>query len=244
MRVPDDFESSNEFSSPQLLHSRLAHFCMKEHLWQNPRGRGRPISGLEASAELPWIEGVACQRFFPSREGSKWFEFLQETRNSKKGARLAKSSRPDLSKDVRSLNCEARAYLSDGTVAQSWELPLHRRNFYGPLNEGRSNSAEHENKESTGNNDEDDFDPEGEDDDNGDGDWDSEDNELDHDDYTYGSDQAEFSREAHPELQIQPDIELDIEAFDDFLEPLYKVCLTFCMETFIAGQPGSTPLVY
>ncbi|EGU72790.1 hypothetical protein FOXB_16701 [Fusarium oxysporum f. sp. conglutinans Fo5176] len=177
MRVPDDFESSNEFSSPQLLHSRLAHFCMKEHLWQNPRGRGRPISGLEASAELPWIEGVACQRFFPSREGSKWFEFLQETRNSKKGARLAKSSRPDLSKDVRSLNC---------------------------------------------NNDEDDFDPEGEDDDNGDGDWDSEDNELDHDDYTYGSDQAEFSREAHPELQIQPDIELDIEAFDDFLEPLYK----------------------
>jgi hypothetical protein len=23
---------------------------------------------------LPWIEGVVCQRFFPSREGSKWFQ--------------------------------------------------------------------------------------------------------------------------------------------------------------------------
>jgi hypothetical protein len=32
---------------------------MKEHLWKNPRERGRPISGLEPAAELPWIEGVA-----------------------------------------------------------------------------------------------------------------------------------------------------------------------------------------
>ncbi|KAI8415992.1 hypothetical protein FOFC_02300 [Fusarium oxysporum] len=86
--------------------------CTKEHLWKNPRDRGRPISGLEPAAELPWIEGVACQRFFPSREGSRWFEVLQDTGKSKKGKRLTKSSRPDLSKDVRSLNREARTHLS------------------------------------------------------------------------------------------------------------------------------------
>ncbi|KAI8416340.1 hypothetical protein FOFC_02649 [Fusarium oxysporum] len=87
--------------------------CTEEHLWKNPRGRRRPISGLEPSAELPWIEGVDCQRFFPSREGSRCFEVLRETGKSKKGARLAKSSRPDLSKAIRNLNCEARAHLSD-----------------------------------------------------------------------------------------------------------------------------------
>ncbi|KNB17809.1 hypothetical protein FOXG_16012 [Fusarium oxysporum f. sp. lycopersici 4287] len=70
------------------------------------------------------------------------------------------------------------------------------------LNEGRSTSAEHDYKESIGNNDEDDLDPDGEDDDGGDGDWDSEDHELDHDDSAYGSAQAEFSREAHPELEV------------------------------------------
>ncbi|KNB19405.1 hypothetical protein FOXG_16755 [Fusarium oxysporum f. sp. lycopersici 4287] len=111
------------------------------------------------------------------------------------------------------------------------------------LNEGRSTSAEYDYKESTGNNDEDDLDPDGDDDD-GDGDWDSEDDELDHDDSAYGSAQAEFSREAHPELQVQADVELDVAAFDEFLELLYEVCLTLCTETFIAGQPGSTLLVY
>ncbi|SCO92412.1 uncharacterized protein FRV6_16540 [Fusarium oxysporum] len=91
----------------------MALHCMEEHLWENPRGRGRPISGLEPSAELPWIEGVACQRFFPSREGSRWFEVLQDTGKSKKRKRLPNSSRPDLNKDVQSLNREARTHLSD-----------------------------------------------------------------------------------------------------------------------------------
>ncbi|KAL9570414.1 hypothetical protein ACKAV7_005422 [Fusarium commune] len=86
------------------------------------------------------------------------------------------------------------------------------------LNEGRPSSADNKDEERTGNNDEDD--------DDGDGDWDSEDDDLDHDDFTYGSDQAEFSQEAHPELRVQADGELDIAAFDDFLELLYEVCLT------------------
>ncbi|RKK56583.1 hypothetical protein BFJ69_g17642 [Fusarium oxysporum] len=112
------------------------------------------------------------------------------------------------------------------------------------LNEGPSSSAENEDEERTGNNDEDDLDPEEKDDDEGDGDWDSEDDELDHDDSTYGSDQAEFSGDTYPELCIQADGDLDIAAFDNFLELLYELCLTLCTETFISGQPGSTVLVY
>ncbi|RFN46146.1 hypothetical protein FIE12Z_9605 [Fusarium flagelliforme] len=112
------------------------------------------------------------------------------------------------------------------------------------LNEDRSNSTDSEDGERTGNNDRDDIDPEGEDDGDGDEAWDSEDDELDHDDSAYGSDRAEFSREAHPELQVPADCELGIAVFDDFLELLYDACLTLCTETFIAGQPGSTLLVY
>ncbi|CAG1982111.1 unnamed protein product [Fusarium graminearum] len=94
------------------------------------------------------------------------------------------------------------------------------------------------------NKDEDDLDPEGKDDDDGDRDWDSEDDELDHDDSAYGSDQAEFSEDTYPELRNQAGGELDIAAFDNFLELLYEVCLTLCTETYISGQPGSTLLVY
>ncbi|RBA11859.1 hypothetical protein FPRO05_14175 [Fusarium proliferatum] len=90
------------------------------------------------------------------------------------------------------------------------------------LNEGRSSSAENEGKERTGNTYEDDLDPEEKDDDEGDGDWDSEDDELDHDDSAYGSDQAEFSGDTYPELCIEADGDLDIAAFDNFLELLYE----------------------
>ncbi|KAL9564064.1 hypothetical protein ACKAV7_011838 [Fusarium commune] len=112
------------------------------------------------------------------------------------------------------------------------------------LNKGPSSSAENEDEERTGNNDEDDLDPEGKDDDDSDGDWDSEDDELDHDDSAHGSDQAEFSEDTYPELRNPAGGELDIAAFDNFLELLYEVCLTLYTETFIARQPGSTLLVY
>ncbi|KAJ0128512.1 Uncharacterized protein HZ326_28398 [Fusarium oxysporum f. sp. albedinis] len=50
------------------------HYSEKHH-WINPRSRGRPAPNCPASAyELPWEEHVACQRFFPSCEGSKWFQ--------------------------------------------------------------------------------------------------------------------------------------------------------------------------
>jgi hypothetical protein len=56
-------------------------YYIEEYLWKNPRGRGRPISGLKAFTELPWIESVACQRFFPSRGGRKWFKVLVVNNN-------------------------------------------------------------------------------------------------------------------------------------------------------------------
>ncbi|KAJ9419615.1 hypothetical protein QL093DRAFT_2591171 [Fusarium oxysporum] len=46
----------------------------KSHGWVNPRGKGRPTTGHPTADPLPCSEGVAYQRFFPSREGSKWFQ--------------------------------------------------------------------------------------------------------------------------------------------------------------------------
>ncbi|KAK2122363.1 hypothetical protein NOF04DRAFT_1374394 [Fusarium oxysporum II5] len=54
--------------------------CTESYGWVNPRGKGRPSIGCLAADPLPWIEGVACQRFFPSREGSKWFQVNIQTK--------------------------------------------------------------------------------------------------------------------------------------------------------------------
>jgi hypothetical protein len=54
---------------------KIQKHCSDEHQWINPRGRGRPPPDChDAAHELPWEEGVACQRFFPSRAGNKWFQ--------------------------------------------------------------------------------------------------------------------------------------------------------------------------
>ncbi|EXL64628.1 hypothetical protein FOPG_19117 [Fusarium oxysporum f. sp. conglutinans race 2 54008] len=54
---------------------KIQKHCADEHQWTNPRGRGRLQPGCHMSAhESPWEEGVICQRFFPSRAGSRWFQ--------------------------------------------------------------------------------------------------------------------------------------------------------------------------
>ncbi|KAK3933609.1 hypothetical protein QBC46DRAFT_359552 [Diplogelasinospora grovesii] len=58
--------------------------CQKEHGWQNPRKRGRPTG--KTSEALPWIEGVRCQRFFPSRQASGWFEVERGSEDAEEGA--------------------------------------------------------------------------------------------------------------------------------------------------------------
>ncbi|KAH8658925.1 hypothetical protein BGZ61DRAFT_567505 [Ilyonectria robusta] len=60
------------------VQSIQAH-CSEKHGWQNPRNKGRPTDNnsgrnLGAIPELPWVQGVQCQRFFPTRAGSSWFE--------------------------------------------------------------------------------------------------------------------------------------------------------------------------
>ncbi|KAI8406504.1 hypothetical protein FOFC_13974 [Fusarium oxysporum] len=52
----------------------MQEHCAKFHDWVKPRGKGRPSIGHPTADPLPWTEGVACQRFSPSREGSKWFQ--------------------------------------------------------------------------------------------------------------------------------------------------------------------------
>ncbi|PON20110.1 hypothetical protein TGAM01_v211033 [Trichoderma gamsii] len=52
-----------------------AHYRNK-HEWVNDRGPGRWAKKLGAEKEraVPWRTGVQCQRFFPSRVASSWFE--------------------------------------------------------------------------------------------------------------------------------------------------------------------------
>ncbi|KAI5456174.1 hypothetical protein BGZ63DRAFT_396922 [Mariannaea sp. PMI_226] len=54
---------------------RIQAHCHQNHNWQNPGNRGRPSKdSLRLESELPWQSGVQCQRFFPSRAASNWFE--------------------------------------------------------------------------------------------------------------------------------------------------------------------------
>ncbi|KAJ6785851.1 hypothetical protein PWT90_08726 [Aphanocladium album] len=69
------------------LQKIQAHYRTR-HGWQNSRSAGRPdlkrkrspvddevgVNATDTLAELPWRENVACQRFFPSRLASGWFE--------------------------------------------------------------------------------------------------------------------------------------------------------------------------
>ncbi|KAH7109811.1 hypothetical protein EDB81DRAFT_704547 [Dactylonectria macrodidyma] len=55
---------------------RIQRHSHKSHDWHNPNGRGRPSQNppQPESEVLPWRSGVQCQRFFPSRAASGWFE--------------------------------------------------------------------------------------------------------------------------------------------------------------------------
>src|SRR5205814_8344523 len=58
---------------------KIQEHCRKQHGWQNERRRGRVRAELAAvERQLPWTEGVYCQRLFRSRYASGWFEVRQE----------------------------------------------------------------------------------------------------------------------------------------------------------------------
>jgi hypothetical protein len=84
--------------------------CTELHGWVNPRGKGRPSTGYLTADPLPWIEGVACQRFFPSREGSKWFQVNIQTKGWA-GRSKAKSSTKKPQGTPHALTSEASTHL-------------------------------------------------------------------------------------------------------------------------------------
>lgn len=54
---------------------KIQAHCRKKHNWINPRKKGRqPALQPLNQDEVPWTEGVLCQRFFRSRAASGWFE--------------------------------------------------------------------------------------------------------------------------------------------------------------------------
>ncbi|KAH7169524.1 hypothetical protein DER46DRAFT_645872 [Fusarium sp. MPI-SDFR-AT-0072] len=73
---------------------KIQKHCTEKHQWINPRGRGRPPPNCHVSAyELPWEERVACQRFFPSREASKWFQVNIQTKEQANKPRAKPSAK-------------------------------------------------------------------------------------------------------------------------------------------------------
>ncbi|KAF5698067.1 hypothetical protein FMUND_15204, partial [Fusarium mundagurra] len=90
---------------------KIQKHCTEKHQWINPRGRGRPAPNCPVSAyELPWEEHVACQRFFPSREGSKWFQVNIQTKG-RAGRSEVKSSTKKPQETPRVLTSEASTHL-------------------------------------------------------------------------------------------------------------------------------------
>lgn len=72
----------------QVQKKRL--HCVEEHLWKWPRDRGRPITSLELSAELPRINSFACQRLSLLRKEVDDCRYFKKPEKSEKGTRLRK----------------------------------------------------------------------------------------------------------------------------------------------------------
>lgn len=58
---------------------RIKKHYRERHRWINPRKRGRYGDNAARPEEAtPWRTGVRCQRFFPSRVASGWFEIARD----------------------------------------------------------------------------------------------------------------------------------------------------------------------
>ena len=102
--------------------------CRKKHGWQNPRGAGRPASGTGKLPELPWSEDVSCQRFFPSRAGSAWFEV------GRKSGKQPRNTRPSIAGIVKSPLLTSKDY------AHIKAVMLREGSFQQRENESRNSS--------------------------------------------------------------------------------------------------------
>lgn len=54
---------------------RMQDHCRRHHGWVNDWKKGGNVSARSKEVRtMPWTTGVRCQRFFPTRAGSRWFE--------------------------------------------------------------------------------------------------------------------------------------------------------------------------
>ncbi|KAK4444177.1 hypothetical protein QBC34DRAFT_487938 [Podospora aff. communis PSN243] len=54
---------------------RIQAHCREKHRWENDWRRGGNVAKrAKQERTVPWTSGIRCQRFFPSRAGSQWFE--------------------------------------------------------------------------------------------------------------------------------------------------------------------------
>lgn len=93
------------------LQKIQAH-CREKHQWRNTVCRGRLKSNdrKHPISELPWRENVLCQRFFPSRAASGWFEVGRKLALWKGSSNSSATSHRGL---ILKANPEARAHLEE-----------------------------------------------------------------------------------------------------------------------------------
>ncbi|KAK1954583.1 hypothetical protein LY78DRAFT_730082 [Colletotrichum sublineola] len=55
----------------------MQRHCRDDHGWKNDWKKGGDVKRKAAKAKnIAWVEGVSCQRFFPTRAGRRWFHQL------------------------------------------------------------------------------------------------------------------------------------------------------------------------
>ncbi len=61
---------------------RIQEHCRRAHGWENPERRGRVARHRKQPPDVPWVTGIRCQRFFPTRIASGWFEVARSDRRN------------------------------------------------------------------------------------------------------------------------------------------------------------------
>ncbi|RGP58413.1 hypothetical protein FSPOR_11888 [Fusarium sporotrichioides] len=88
-KFPDPLDEPIPYLKPPTPNCKRCHLCgyanpresdmrhhyRKEHQWKSDWIKGGNIKKkLEQPRQVPWVEGVWCQRFFEYRQASRWFE--------------------------------------------------------------------------------------------------------------------------------------------------------------------------
>lgn len=96
---------------------KIQAHCREKHNWINPRKKGRqPALQPLNQDEVPWTEGVLCQRFFRSRAASGWFEV---GRGHTPPSQMKSGSHPDMPKGKR------KQLMDDGKRSECAEAETH-----------------------------------------------------------------------------------------------------------------------